>query len=81
MTREVRRMHPSQTFDPALHEPGSPAAAGRCSHHGEDQPDEQCSRDAVVSFEDGQGQWQSGCQLALEDLVERGEIEPLGQGA
>jgi len=35
----------------------------------------------VVSFEDGDGGWQAGCRLALEQLVERDEIEPLGQGA
>jgi hypothetical protein len=33
-----------------------------------------------VSFQDDQGRWQSGCQRALEDLVERHAIEPLGQG-
>ena len=37
--------------------------------------------EAVVSFEDQDAQWQSGCRTALEELVERGEIEPLGQGA
>ncbi len=73
-------MKPSQTFDPSLHAPGSPAAEGRCSYHA-DQGGGQCSGEAVVSFEDDDGQWQSGCGLALEDLVERGEIEPLGQGA
>jgi len=35
----------------------------------------------VVSFQDRHGEWQSGCARALEELVERGEIEPLGQGA
>ncbi|MDZ5663471.1 hypothetical protein SFC79_16985 [Nocardioides sp. S-58] len=74
-------MHRSQTFDPAIHEPGTPAAEGRCSHHGEDGGSGECAGEAVVSFEDGHGGWRSGCRLALEDLVERGEIEPLGQGA
>ena len=74
-------MHESQTYDPAHHEPGTTAAQGRCSWHEEARPDQQCSGEAVVSFEDDDGQWQSGCRLALEDLVERGEIEPLGQGA
>ena len=74
-------MHESHTYDPANHRPGTIAAQGRCSWHGEVRPDEQCSGDAVVSFVDDEGQWQSGGRLALEDLVERGEIEPLGQGA
>jgi hypothetical protein len=77
--------HASQTFDPSLHEPGSVAAAGGCSFHaGETGPpggSGECADDAVVSFEDGAGGWRSGCRLALEELVERGEIEPLGQGA
>jgi hypothetical protein len=78
-------MRPSQTFDPTLHEEGTPAAQGRCSWHtGEHTGSSsrtECASEAVVSFQDGQGQWESGCRLALEDLVERGEIEPLGQGA
>lgn len=73
-------MRPSQTFDPELHESGSEAAQGRCSHHGGTGSAE-CAGEAVVSFQDVDGHWQSGCRLALEDLVERGEIEPLGQGA
>jgi hypothetical protein len=73
-------MHPSQTYDPELHEAGSDAAEGRCSHHAASR-DGQCSGEAVVSFEDEDGRWQSGCRLALEELVERGDIEPLGQGA
>jgi len=35
----------------------------------------------VVSFQDQHGDWQSGCQRALEELVDREEIEALGQGA
>ncbi len=73
-------MNPSHVYDAELHEPGSAAAAGRCSHHagsGEDA----CAGEAVVSFQDSNGEWQSGCRLALEELVERGEIQPLGQGA
>ena len=77
--------HRSQTFDPSLHAPGSIAADGGCSYHREDDgpaPGEvRCAGEAVVSFEDGSGAWQSGCRLALEELVERGEIEALGQGA
>ena len=37
--------------------------------------------EAVVSFEGDDGRWISGCRLALERLVEQGDIEPLGQGA
>ena len=73
-------MHPSQTFDPTLHDPGSAAAEGGCSHHA-DAPTAECAGEAVVSFQDDDGRWQSGCRLALEELVERGDIEPLGQGA
>ena len=75
----------SQTFDPSLHEPGSVAADGGCSYHQDpDAPASDpgaCAGEAVVSFEDGSGSWQSGCRLALEELVERGKIEALGQGA
>lgn len=73
-------MHPSQTYDPELHEPGTDAAEGRCSHHAQASGAD-CAREAVVSFQDDDGRWQSGCRLALEELVERGEIEGLGQGA
>jgi hypothetical protein len=34
-----------------------------------------------VSLQDRHDRWQSGCSLALEQLVESGEIQPLGQGA
>ncbi|GAA5119373.1 hypothetical protein GCM10023339_33060 [Alloalcanivorax gelatiniphagus] len=76
---EVMVMRTSQTFDPEIHEPGSPGAEGRCSHH--DPGAEECSGEAVVSFRDAEDQWQSGCRVALEELVRKGEIEPLGQGA
>jgi len=39
-----------------------------------------CAGEAVVSFQDRDGRWQSGCSLALKQLVEQGEVEPLGQG-
>jgi len=75
-------MRPSYPFDPELHRPGSVAARGRCSWHGsEGESEAGCEQEPVVSFQDAQGGWQSGCQRALEDLVEREEIEPLGQGA
>ena len=75
-------MNPSRAFDPDLHEPGSNAARGLCSHHEQNSADrETCAVEAVVSFQDAHGQWQAGCSLALEQLVEHDEIEPLGQGA
>ena len=75
-------MNPSYPFDADLHAPGSVAAQGRCSQHGPGSADrETCAGEAVVSFKDRNDQWQSGCSLALEQLVERGEIAPLGQGA
>lgn len=74
-------MNHSQAFDPELHDAGSPAAQGQCSHHLGGPQTGQCAGEAVVSFQDGDGRWQSGCSLALEQLVEKGEIEPFGQGA
>ena len=73
-------MHPSQTFDPELHDEGSLAAQGRCSYH-EGAGEGQCRGEAVVSYQDHDGHWESGCSLALEQLVEDEQIEPLGQGA
>jgi len=74
-------MSTTYPFDPALHARDSVAAQGRCSHHDGTDAGDDCMGEAVVSFQDAQGRWQSGCSLALEQLVERGEIEPLGQGA
>jgi hypothetical protein len=73
-------MNPSYPFDPELHEAGSVAASGRCSQH-DGASGGSCAGEAVVSFKDSDDRWQSGCSLALEQLVERGEIAPLGQGA
>lgn len=74
--------HPSYTADVGQYEPGSVGAAGRCSWHGWDgRTVDSCSIEAVVCFQDDDGTWHSGCQEALVELVERGEIEPLGQGA
>ena len=69
-------MKESHVFDAELHEPGSAAARGECSYHSGE-----CGSPAVVSYEDDDGGWQSGCAGALEELVEAGKIEPLGQGA
>lgn len=75
-------MNPSYPYDPDLHEAGSLAAQGGCSEHGHDHEEPgTCTGAAVVSFQDETGTWQSGCARALEQLVERGDIEPLGQGA
>ncbi len=70
----------SHAFDADLHEPGSPAAEGRCSYHQQGRDAEACTGPAVVSYETADG-WASGCSAALEELVERGEIQALGQGA
>lgn len=76
-------MNVSYPFDPDLHEAGSVAANGGCSHHaatiGESPAG--CTGQAVVSFTDADGCWHSGCSVALEQLVESGQIAPLGQGA
>jgi hypothetical protein len=75
-------MNTSYPYDPELHPAGSSAADGQCSWHGAEGTHEAgCEGEPVVSFRDDQGRWQSGCQQALEELVERGQIEPLGQGA
>ena len=75
-------MNPSYPFDPELHQEHSTAAQGRCSWHGtQSSAGTECLGEAVVSFQDEDGTWQAGCQRALEDLVDRGEIEPLGQSA
>ena len=74
-------MRQSQTFDPSVHPAGSPAAEGACSFHAEGGGNADCAGEAVVSFEDADGHGQSGCRTALEELGERGEIAPLGQGA
>jgi len=75
-------MNPSYPFDPELHEPGSAAAQGRCTVHEDGSPQaDACAGAAVVSFEGRHGGWQAGCSRALEELVDRGEIQPLGQGA
>jgi hypothetical protein len=74
-------VNPTQAYDPSLHRPGTLAASGRCSHHEPDGPGDTCTVEAVVSFQDSTGTWQSGCSAALRQLVDAGEIEPLGQGA
>lgn len=64
------------------HDVGSVASAGRCSWHGWDgRAVESCDGHAVVSFRDDAGTWHSGCATALRELVEQGQLEPLGQDA
>jgi len=75
-------MNQSQTYDPKFHEAGAPASRGQCSHQARDaEAAAACAGEAVISFQDRDGRWQSGCSLALKQLVEKGEIEPLGQDA
>jgi hypothetical protein len=75
-------VNPSHPYEPKFHAPGSVAARGHCSQHGRDSAGGgTCTGEPVVSFQDRHDRWQSGRSLALEQLVERGEIEPLGQGA
>ena len=81
MTEPTDGPRQSHAHDPDLHEAGSPGADGQCSYHQEQERDAgECTGPAVVSYAGDTG-WQSGCSAALEELVERGEIEPLGQGA
>lgn len=75
-------MQESYPFDPALYDDTSPAAEGACTYHGEsDAAATRCTGEPVVSFQDAEGRWQSGCTAAMQELVERDEITPLGQGA
>jgi hypothetical protein len=78
-----RGMNPSYPFEPNLHPPNSIAPRGRCSWRGAEGGgrDVGCEGEAVVSFQDEHGHWQAGCQRALEDLITRGAIQPLGQSA
>ena len=45
-------MRQSHTYDPELHEVGSTARRGRCSHHGPGDGAGPCTGEAVVSFLD-----------------------------
>ena len=67
---EEATMHESFPYDARYHRPTSKAAAGECSQHGVDC----CQETPVISFQDRHDRWQSGCQRALDELVERGEI-------
>jgi hypothetical protein len=67
-------VHDSFPYDANYHRPGSVAAQGRCSQHGVGS----CSEPPVISFQDRHNRWQSGCQRALRELVDRGEISHPG---
>jgi len=56
-------------YDPTFHAEGTLAANGACSWHGATYPNE-----PVVSFKDNSGDRQSGCERAVRELVERGEL-------
>jgi hypothetical protein len=62
----------SFVFDAKYHHPKSVAFTGRCSQHGTGK----CANEAVISFRDRHGRWQSGCERAKNELVARGEIAP-----
>ena len=69
---EEDMMHEALPYDAQNHRSGTVAAAGRCSWHGRST----CEETPVISFQDDEHQWQSGCQRALEELLARGEISP-----
>jgi hypothetical protein len=67
-------MNEARPYDPTFHGAGSVVAEGHCSQHGVDS----CEDAPVISFLDGHGRRQSGCQRALDELVAREEISPPG---
>jgi hypothetical protein len=69
----VLEAHP---YNPSLHRPSTAAHDGGCSWHGPVS----CPQPPVISFQDTQGKWQSGCQRAVEELTARGEIASLQSG-
>lgn len=58
-------------YDREFHAPGTLAAGGACSWHGST-----CQGPPVVSFRDQSGDRQAGCERAVRELVERGEMVP-----
>jgi len=72
---EEARMRETLPYDARHHRQGTVAAAGRCSWHGRPT----CEEVPVISFQDAENQWQSGCQRALDELLARGEISPPDQ--
>jgi hypothetical protein len=76
--RKVNSVNESFPNDAAYDRPGTVAADRVCSQHGRAAvAGGACAGEPVVSFRDRNGRRQSGCELALRQLVERGEISPL----
>lgn len=71
-TMEVQgaMMRELQSYDAAFRGAQTLAGRGGCSWHGEST----CDREPVISFRDGHGHRQSGCQRAVDELTARGEI-------
>ena len=65
-------VNPSYPYAASRHHRDTVAASGRCSQHGKDA----CDQPPVVSFQDRNMRWQSGCERALAELVFRREIVP-----
>ena len=59
-------------YDPELHRAGAAAHDGHCSWHGPVS----CSHPPVISFQDAQERWQSGCRRAVDELTARGDLGP-----
>lgn len=57
-------------YDPALYAPGAKSAQGVCTWH-------DCAEPPVISFYDAQGRRWAGCERALRELVDGGQMEPL----
>jgi hypothetical protein len=66
---------PAKPYDSTFHRLGTFASAGRCSWHGRTCPDA-----PVISFVDGQGHRQAGCERAHRELVLLGLMAPLVRG-
>lgn len=73
MTQEEERMLDPLRYDARHHNSGTVGESGRCSWHGLST----CAETPIISFQDAQNRWQSGCQRALDELTGRGEMRPL----
>lgn len=67
-----RPMRESFPHNQRLHRSTTAAGQGHCSWHGPAS----CPDTPVISFQDAQGRWQSGCERALDELTARGDISP-----
>lgn len=70
MTSKEELMLDPLPYDARHHNPGTLGESGRCSWHGRPT----CAEMPVISFQDRDGAWQSGCQRALDELTGRGEM-------